>query len=116
MPKKCIICREEAEYKIKDTLDFYCQECAEENFSDISVLVKVEEEARKLHQKLKSALKGKSGGDDDDNGDSDEDNNDNDDNGGSESDEKNKDNEESRDNEESEDDRESKDDEDVSSS
>lgn len=65
MPKKCIICREEAEYKIKDTPDFYCQECAEENFSDISVLVKVEEEARKLHQKLKSALKGKSGGDDD---------------------------------------------------
>lgn len=65
MPKKCIICNEKAEYKIKDTPDFYCQECAEENFSDVSVLVKVEEEARRLHQKLKSVLKGKSGGDDD---------------------------------------------------
>jgi hypothetical protein len=57
MPKKCIICTEEAIYKIKDTPDYYCEECAEENFADISVLIKVEEEA----QRLKEAIKGKMG-------------------------------------------------------
>jgi hypothetical protein len=55
MPKKCIICESEAIYKIKDTSDFYCKDCAEENFADISVLIKVEEEA----QRLKAAIKGK---------------------------------------------------------
>ncbi len=55
MVKKCIICEAEAVYKIKDNPDFYCQECAEENFSDLSLLVKVEEEA----QRLKAALKEK---------------------------------------------------------
>ena len=55
MVKKCIICESEAVYKIKDNPDFYCQECAEENFSDLSLLVKVEEEA----QRLKAALKEK---------------------------------------------------------
>ena len=48
MGKKCIICAAEASYRIKDTSDFYCKDCAEENFSDISLLVKVEEEARLL--------------------------------------------------------------------
>ncbi|MFH1396381.1 MAG: hypothetical protein ABIG93_03215 [archaeon] len=52
MPKKCIICSEEAKFKIKDTSDYYCQECAEENFSDLSVLVKVEEEAQRLKKFL----------------------------------------------------------------
>jgi hypothetical protein len=55
MVKKCIICDKEAIYKIKDNPDFYCQECAEENFSDLDLLVKVEEEA----QRLKAALKEK---------------------------------------------------------
>ncbi len=48
MGKKCNICNEEAVLKIKATPDFYCQECAEENFADISLLLKVEEEARQL--------------------------------------------------------------------
>ena len=48
MGKKCIICDAEAIYRIKDTSDFYCQDCAEENFADISLLVKVEEEAKQL--------------------------------------------------------------------
>lgn len=46
-----MICNEEAKYKIKDTLDFYCQSCAEENFADISVLVKSEEETHTLKEK-----------------------------------------------------------------
>ncbi len=56
MPKKCIICNQGAIFKIKDTPDFYCQECAEENFSDLSVLVKIEEEAQKLRQVLKEKV------------------------------------------------------------
>jgi len=56
MGKKCIICRKEAEFRIKDTPDYYCEECAEENFADLSVLVKVEEEARKLKELIKEKL------------------------------------------------------------
>ena len=48
MVKKCIICGAGANYRIKDTSDFYCQNCAEENFADIALLLKVEEEAKKL--------------------------------------------------------------------
>lgn len=50
MNKKCIICGEEAVFAIKDTSDYYCEECAEEQFADISVLIKIEEMARKLKE------------------------------------------------------------------
>ncbi|MEK6950487.1 MAG: hypothetical protein AABX13_02070 [Nanoarchaeota archaeon] len=50
MGKKCIICEIEAVYKIKDTADFYCEECAQDNFNDLTLLVKVEEEAQRLKQ------------------------------------------------------------------
>jgi hypothetical protein len=39
---KCMICAEEAKYRIKGTSDFYCEDCAQENFSDLSVLEKLE--------------------------------------------------------------------------
>ena len=58
MVKKCIICESEAVYKIKDTPDYYCQECAEENFSDLDLLVKVEEEAQRLKEFLKEKMDG----------------------------------------------------------
>ena len=48
MPKKCIICGDEARYVIKETSDFYCQECAIECFNDTSLLQSVEEQARQL--------------------------------------------------------------------
>ena len=48
MAKKCILCGEASVLRIKDTSDFYCQECAEDNFADISILVKVEDEAQRL--------------------------------------------------------------------
>jgi hypothetical protein len=51
-----MICGEEAIYKIKDTPDYYCPECAEENFSDLDMLVKVEEEAQKLKNFLKEKM------------------------------------------------------------
>ncbi len=50
MGKKCIICDEEAIFKIKDTSGYYCQDCAEENFADTTILVKVEEEAQRLKE------------------------------------------------------------------
>lgn len=56
MGKKCIICEADASYKIKDTSDFYCAECAEEHFADLTLLVKVEEEAQRLRQVLKEKI------------------------------------------------------------
>ncbi|PIN73112.1 hypothetical protein COV20_06435 [Candidatus Woesearchaeota archaeon CG10_big_fil_rev_8_21_14_0_10_45_16] len=56
MSKKCIICDAEAKYKIKDTPDYYCEECAEENFSDITMLVTLEEEAQRLKEFLKDKM------------------------------------------------------------
>ncbi len=53
MTKHCIICNDPAILKIKDTPDYYCQSCAEENFADLSMLVKVEEEAQKLKEYVK---------------------------------------------------------------
>jgi hypothetical protein len=41
MPKRCIICGEEARFAIKDSSESYCKECAEENFDDVSYLEKV---------------------------------------------------------------------------
>ena len=48
MAKKCIICGNEAELCIKGSSECYCDECAEEHFSDINLLVKVEEEIQQL--------------------------------------------------------------------
>jgi hypothetical protein len=56
MPKKCIVCEEEAGYKIKDTSDFYCKPCAEENFADLSMLITMEEEAQRLKEYLKEKV------------------------------------------------------------
>lgn len=61
MSKKCIICEGEAVYKIKDTADYYCPSCAEENFADISLLIRMEEEEA---QKLKAFVEDKINGDD----------------------------------------------------
>ncbi len=58
MTKKCTICNKSAVYRIKDTPDFYCDECAEENFGDVSMLIKVEEEAQKLKEYLEKKVNG----------------------------------------------------------
>ncbi len=52
MGKKCIICGEEAKYHIKGSSEYYCEDCAKEHFSDISVLVSVEEQAKKIKQMI----------------------------------------------------------------
>jgi hypothetical protein len=48
MAKKCNICGNEAQYAVKDTSDFYCNTCAEEQFGELSLLVRVEDQAAKL--------------------------------------------------------------------
>ena len=48
MAKKCIICGDEADLAIKGSSENYCKECAEEHFADTNLLVKVEEEAKKI--------------------------------------------------------------------
>ncbi len=58
MTKKCIICNKPAVYRIKDTPDFYCDECAEENFGDVNMLIRVEEEAQKLKEYLEKKVTG----------------------------------------------------------
>jgi hypothetical protein len=56
MPKKCIICSEEARFQVKDTSDFYCGTCAEEQFGDIAMLVKVEDQAQRLRKAMDDRL------------------------------------------------------------
>lgn len=56
MAKKCIICGAAAIYKIKDTFDYYCEECALDNFSDLDLLISVEEEAQKLKVVLEEKM------------------------------------------------------------
>ena len=55
MPKKCIICGAEAKFSIKDANVHYCEECAKEHFADVSMLVKVEDEAKRLKKMLEEA-------------------------------------------------------------
>ena len=47
MTKKCVICDDPAALMIKDSNDFYCQDCAKEQFADISYLVSVAETEKK---------------------------------------------------------------------
>lgn len=56
MPKKCIICEEEAEFVIKGSNESYCEECAKEHFSDLSLLIKVEEQAKALKKLIKENI------------------------------------------------------------
>jgi len=41
--KKCVLCTNKAVFAVKDSSEFYCEECALENFSDIDVLTRLEE-------------------------------------------------------------------------
>lgn len=58
MVKKCIICGRKAEFRIKDSNEYYCEECAEDNFADLSLLQKVEEEAQNLKKVVKEKTDG----------------------------------------------------------
>ena len=58
MKKKCTVCSEEASYNIKDTSEFYCLECAEENFGDLDLLIKLEDDQpeKLVKEKIKDEL------------------------------------------------------------
>ncbi len=45
--KKCVVCDEEAGFAIKETKDYYCKECAEEQFGDVSYLITINEAQEK---------------------------------------------------------------------
>ena len=53
MAKKCIICDAEATFLIKGSNESYCDDCAKENFSDLTLLQTVEEESAKVKQIIK---------------------------------------------------------------
>jgi len=50
--KKCVICGKTAKYGIKDTSDYYCYECATENYSDLSLLKVIEGRAEILKKMI----------------------------------------------------------------
>ncbi len=50
--KKCLICEEEAKFAIKHTKDYYCEECAQDQFGDISYLVKIGEETQQQERNV----------------------------------------------------------------
>lgn len=52
MAKKCTICGKDALFKIKDSSDYYCDGCAQDYFADVSMLVRVEDEAKKLKKAI----------------------------------------------------------------
>lgn len=56
MKKKCNICEEPASFRIKDTNDFYCKDCAIEHFGDLSYLKQIEDEAKLLKESIKERL------------------------------------------------------------
>lgn len=47
MKRKCVICDDPAILMIKDSNDFYCQDCAKEQFADLSYLVSVTDAEKK---------------------------------------------------------------------
>ncbi|HLD19432.1 MAG TPA: hypothetical protein VJB90_05490 [Candidatus Nanoarchaeia archaeon] len=42
--KKCVLCTNKAVFAVKDSSEYYCEECALENFSDIDVLTRLEDQ------------------------------------------------------------------------
>ncbi len=56
MGKKCTICNAQAKLQIKDTSDYYCDDCAKENFGDITMLVKIEQESQRLKRFLEEKI------------------------------------------------------------
>ncbi|MBI3033202.1 hypothetical protein HYY69_07030 [Candidatus Woesearchaeota archaeon] len=57
MHKKCSVCEETtAQYLIKDTTDYYCEECALQCFGDLGLLISVEEQARKLKEMIDTSI------------------------------------------------------------
>ena len=55
--RKCIICSAEASFLIKDSSDYYCEGCAKEYFSDLSLLQTVDEQAKFIKKAIEENIK-----------------------------------------------------------
>lgn len=53
MTKKCIICGAEAEFYIKNSSEYYCEECALMQFGDLGYLLRLDRKAKILRDYLK---------------------------------------------------------------
>jgi len=42
MAKKCLLCGSQAEYSVKNSGEYYCRECGEMQFGDLSYLQRIE--------------------------------------------------------------------------
>ncbi|MBW2993040.1 hypothetical protein KY317_00525 [Candidatus Woesearchaeota archaeon] len=51
--KKCIVCGKKAEFGIKHSSEYYCEECALENFNDLELLEKIDEQIKALKELIK---------------------------------------------------------------
>jgi hypothetical protein len=57
MAKKCIVCGEKANFRIKQGNEFYCEECAQMQFGNIALLEKIESDAKKLKKYIEDKQK-----------------------------------------------------------
>ncbi len=56
MGSRCIICKGEAVFAIKGTSDKYCSQCAAENFSDLELLQRLDEQAKIVQEMVETRL------------------------------------------------------------
>ncbi len=54
MPK-CVICGDKADFLVKGTSDYYCEECAKDCFSDLNLLQTVEQQAQQVKKLIEEA-------------------------------------------------------------
>ena len=52
MTRKCTLCGEDAEFRIKGGSEHYCLECASMQFGDVSLLVKIDNDMKNLKKRL----------------------------------------------------------------
>ena len=56
--KKCNLCSNDAVFLVKETSEYYCEDCALENFSDIGALTRIDEEIELKKRKIAMKNKG----------------------------------------------------------
>ena len=56
MGKKCILCTSAADYSVKDSSEYYCTNCALENFSDVGVLQEIENDSSRLSRMVEETI------------------------------------------------------------
>ncbi len=49
--KKCVLCSNPAVFAVKDTSEYYCEDCALENFADVGSLSRIDEPKKPIEEK-----------------------------------------------------------------